>query len=296
MLGAVGLFCAAALGVLALIRMRGIFTAGDFLDRLPTRESTVVYLDFRVLRSAKLLDSLSPGDIALDPEYKVFIDRTGFDYLKDLDYLLVSFHPDAVFTFAGGRFDWGKLTAYAKAEGGKCFNLYCHMAGSAPERQISFFALRPNALAMAVGPDSGAAGRLREKVPDRLTASAPHSPAWVSFPREALRKPGPLQLVLRGIADAMPDGERVGIQADLNGDRFEITASVKCRSAQESQALKTSIEAAAATLRAEASKPESRAHALAALLDGAAYETSGESLLVRLPGALPAIRALLSSR
>ncbi|MSV28244.1 MAG: hypothetical protein EXQ52_05800 [Bryobacterales bacterium] len=295
-LGVIGVFCAAALGILALVRLRGIFTSADFLDRLPTRESTVVFIDLRVLRSAKLLDALSPGENALDPEYRAFIAGTGFDYLKDLDYLFVSFHSEAMFTFAGGRFNWAKLTAYAKAEGGQCLNFFCRMAGSTPARQISFFALRPNALAMAVGPDSWAATRLQDKTADRLPGAVPDSPVWVSIPKEKLANAGPLGPVQSGIAAAVPDGERISLQAALKDGNLEFVASVRCRSVQESQVLKARIEGAAADFRAAASKTEFGSRGFAPLLEGAVVEITGEKVSVRLPGALPAIRSILFVR
>ncbi len=292
----IGVFCVASLGIIALVRMRAIYTSADFLDRLPAQESTVVSVDLRVLRSAKLLDALSPGENALDPEYKAFIAGTGFDYLRDLDYLFVSFHQEAMFTFAGGRFNWAKLTTYAKAEGGQCLNFFCRMAGSTPARQISFFALRPNALAMAVGPDSWAATRLQDKTAERLPGAVPHGPVWVSIPKSKLANAGPLGSVLSGIAAAVPDGERINLQAALKGGELEFVASVTCRSVQESQLLKARIEGATADFRAAASKAEAGLRGFAPLLEGAAVETAGEKVSVRLPGALQAIRAILLAR
>jgi hypothetical protein len=169
------------------------------------------------------------------------------------------------------------------------------MTGSTARRQISFFAIRPNALAMAVGPDSWAATRLQDKTADHFEAAVPDSPVWISIPSEKLRNMGPLDALLSPLADALPGGERVSVQAALHGGTLEVEAAARCRTAAEAQALKVRMEAAAGAFRAASSRAET-AGAFAGLVDGIRFEATGERFWVRLPGALPALRALLSRK
>lgn len=244
----IGTVCLLALAGLAFYRLRAIFTLSDFLARLPTQDATVAYFDLRVLRQSPLFAALTRRDVAQEPEYKTFVERTGFDYTKDLDYVLVSYHPDGMFAFAGGRFDWQKLNAYAQREGGSCYNMFCRMQGSLPTRQISFFALRHNTIALGVGRDSWAAGRLTVKMQDTFSPDVPSRPVWVSFPAGQLRQSTLLPEALGGLGAALADAGRVTISAGVKGDGLEAVVGVNCRSEQEAEKLRAQLQTFARSL------------------------------------------------
>src|SRR5579885_3235219 len=139
-------------------RSSDLSTQLDLLARLPNEPAAVLSADFSILRHAGLLSSRS---IALEPEYKAFLDGTGFDYRRDLDFVVASFSGAGEFFVARGHFDWAKLRNYAIRQGGSCYDQLCRVQGSTPERRISFLPLRDNVIALAVSTDDLAATRLR---------------------------------------------------------------------------------------------------------------------------------------
>src|SRR5690242_2018902 len=104
------------------------------LPRLPSGDAAVLSIDFAALRAGGLFDLLSGSMVAEEPEYKTFVERTGFDYRRDLDHAYLAFPSDGVFFLVRGRFDWKRLEAYAREQGGGCSNGLCRMPGSLPAR------------------------------------------------------------------------------------------------------------------------------------------------------------------
>src|SRR6185436_20161601 len=86
---------------------------------------------------------------AEEPEYRKFVESTGFDYRRDLQRLAGSFSTAGTFFILSGRFDWKRLEAYAKAQGGSCRDGLCRTASSQPGRWISFYLVRPQTLGIA---------------------------------------------------------------------------------------------------------------------------------------------------
>src|SRR5438874_7891716 len=126
------------------------------LARLPSENAAVLSIDFAALRRGGVFDLLSGPVVAEEPEYKTFVEKTGFNYRRDLDHAFISFPSGGVYFLVSGRFDWKRLEAYAREQGGGCSSGLCRMPGSQPTRKISFFPLRSNLLAMAVSPDESA--------------------------------------------------------------------------------------------------------------------------------------------
>ena len=134
---------AAAIVIAGLAWMRfGSPGAGSPLRRLPTRDATVGQVDVAAIRSAGFAPSANAGALH-EPEYEDFIKRSGFNWEKDLDRLTWSFTATAKYFVVEGRFDWSKLDAFVKAEGGECRDDFCTVRGSQPGREISFFRFAP---------------------------------------------------------------------------------------------------------------------------------------------------------
>ncbi|HVW83739.1 MAG TPA: hypothetical protein VHB50_03625, partial [Bryobacteraceae bacterium] len=108
---------------------RSFFDLPKLLSRFPQEDATVVDINFALLRHAGLL---ADSKAALEPEYKQFLDGTGFDYRRDLDLMVGSFSKSGNFFIARGRFDWDKLRNYAQKQGGSCYEQLCRMQGSTP--------------------------------------------------------------------------------------------------------------------------------------------------------------------
>jgi hypothetical protein len=91
----------------------------DLLSRLPAESTSVVYLDFKDLRSSAFLAQIlawAPRPQTED-EYAKFMQATGFDFEKDLDRVGISFSGPAqspkTMAVAEGRFDRKKIEAYS---------------------------------------------------------------------------------------------------------------------------------------------------------------------------------------
>src|SRR5689334_21077534 len=67
------------------------------LSRLPSDQAAVLSVDFAALRQGGILDLLSGPVVEEEPEYKTFVQKTGFDYRRDLDHALISFPSRGVF-------------------------------------------------------------------------------------------------------------------------------------------------------------------------------------------------------
>src|SRR5277367_4337627 len=81
---------------------RGLGDTRTLLSRFPVEDSVVLHVDFSSVRSAGLL---SDSKASLEPEYKQFLDGTGFDYRKDLDSVTASISKSGNFFIARGRFN-----------------------------------------------------------------------------------------------------------------------------------------------------------------------------------------------
>src|SRR5205807_8072554 len=121
------------------------------LSYLPQSGATLVYLDIDGLRRAGILDLIAGSKAAEDAEYRKLVAATGFDYRRDLEHIAGAFNGSDVYLAVHGKFDWEKLIAFTKAQGGKCTNedSYCRIRASQPGRWVSFYALHPNVIAIA---------------------------------------------------------------------------------------------------------------------------------------------------
>ena len=125
--------------------------------------------------------------MALEPDYKQFVEGTGFDYKRDLDSVTASFSRSGNYFIARGRFHWAKLRDYAVRQGGSCYQDLCRVQGSRPDRHISFLPLRNDAIALAVSTNDLAA-TLLTKTGQPVTAAIPAAPVWISVPGAELRR------------------------------------------------------------------------------------------------------------
>ena len=142
-------------------------------------------MDFAALRRPASCNCWTVPRLAEEPDYQAFVRKTDFDYRQDLDSAVVAFAPSGKYLLLKGRFDWRSLRAYVESQEGRCYNSFCQMDGSAPERRISFFPLQTNLMAMAVSPDNSAALRLQSGPP--VTRTQPRAAVWLSIPPSVLK-------------------------------------------------------------------------------------------------------------
>jgi hypothetical protein len=245
--GTYALLCAGLLGVGtgAWLALRPSFVP---LDHLPTQNATVLSVDFSALRKGGLLSLLAAKPGLEEPEYRSFVQSSGFDYQKDLDAALVSFAPDATYLILRGRFDWPKLESYAKANGGGCYQELCHLPGSQPDRRISFLSLEHNLMALAVATDDLAAARLRERSPHSAVA-IPSDPVWLSVPSSVLKQTASMPAGTKLFAAAVSGADRVVLTLGGKDGGYAAHLEADCNSAKDAQAIAAELGKLTASLK-----------------------------------------------
>ena len=175
------------------------------LSRFPAEPSAVLQANFALLRRG---GQLNAQKIELEPEYKQFVEGTGFDYRRDLDQVTASFSQSGNFFLVRGRFDWARLQGYVRLQGGDCYQQLCRMQGSKPERHISFLPLREDVMALAVSSDDLAATHLSE-TRHPVSTPLPDAPVWLVLPGSVLRQPGLLPPGMRLLLSGLTAAERM---------------------------------------------------------------------------------------
>jgi hypothetical protein len=221
---------------------RTIGSRSALLARLPARDAVIVEIDFAALRRAGLFDLLANSKAPEEAEYKQFVDNTEFDYARDLDLVLASFSSKGKYFLLKGRFDWSRLIAYVRSQGGECYNARCHMNGSTPDRKISFSALRPDIMALAVSKDPDAVGHLVSTHPQPHSSVAPVQPVSLSFSPSALKSIGALPSGTQIFAKSLEDAEEVMLALGPQGQDFQLTLSARCRNDRDAELLAAELE------------------------------------------------------
>jgi len=238
-----------AIGAVAYLRTRVLVSPESILARLPSDNASVLSIDFAALRRAGVFDLFSGPVVEEEPEYKTFVEKTGFHYQRDLDQAYVSFHPSGVYFLVRGRFDWKRLEAYASEQGGGCFNGLCRMPGSVPARKISFFPMKSDLMAMAVSPDDWAAARMNEPAKQARAVTIRKQPVWLSLAPATLQKPDTFPEGTRLFAKAIENARSATLSLAPQGKALEAQLEVVCQSAREASVLAATLQKMTALLR-----------------------------------------------
>ena len=219
--------CVAAVGVVRWVRVSSPYDAARLLAVLPLERATLVYIDTGQLRRSGTLDLLAGSKAAEEPDYRKFVDQTGFDYRTDLDAVAAAFVDNHFYSTLRGRFQWKRLTAYAESQGGECHYLVCSMPGSSPERNISFYPLKSDILALAVSTDPravtsiGPGGR-------KVDLPASLDPVWISVPAAVFNHLDAFPDGTRALLSPLAHAEKVTFAAGPQGDRLQLRLEVAC--------------------------------------------------------------------
>ena len=222
---------------------------------------------------------IAASKVTPEPEYRAFVQQTGFDYLNDLDSALISFHRSGTYFLLRGRFNWKALEEYAAHQGGQCRDSFCRVAGSVPERKISFFPLRKNVMALAVGADASAAVRLQTVRP-RL-AAVPGDPVWSLIPIAALKQNGSLPPAAAVLVQALDGARSVVLAAGPEGTRLAVRLDATCDSAAQAAALATRLRDITAHVRDAVRTPDPKD--LGGVLAAGVFEQKEAHVLGRWP-------------
>jgi len=219
--------CVAAVGVVRWWRVSAPYDAAHLVALLPSEKATVVYIDTGLLRQSGLLDLVAGPKAVEEPDYRKFVDLTGFDYRRDLDAVAAAFVDNHVYVTLRGRFQWKQLNAYAESQGGECRYSVCNMPGSNFERNISFYPLKSDVLALAVSSDPravtsiGPGGR-------QLQLAVPPEPVWMSVPASVFNHLDNFPDGTRAFLSPLTHAEKVTFAAGPKGDRLQIRLEVAC--------------------------------------------------------------------
>ena len=218
--------CAATVAVARWWRVSSPYDAARLISTLPTEKATVVYLDTAELRRGGMLALLAGSKAAEEPDYRKFVDETGFDYRTDLDALAAAFVDNRFYATLRGRFRWNQLTAYAESQGGECHYSVCTMLGSTAERNISFYPLKSDVLALAVSTDPRAVSSIGTG--GKLQTSVPRDPFWISVPSAVFNRTDAFPAGTRAFLSPLAHAEKVTFAAGPQGDRLQLRVEVAC--------------------------------------------------------------------
>jgi hypothetical protein len=218
--------CVAAVAVARWWRVSSPYDAARLISTLPAEKATVVYLDTGELRRTGMLALLAGSKAAEEPDYRKFVDETGFDYRTDLDALAAAFVDNRVYATLRGRFSWKQLTAYAESQGGECHYSVCTMPGSTADRNISFYPLKSDVLALAVSTDPRAVSSI--VTGSKLQVSVPRDPFWISVPAATFNRPDAFPAGTRAFLSPLAHAEKVVFAAGPQGDRLQLRLEVAC--------------------------------------------------------------------
>ena len=220
---------AAAFGVFLWLRHSSTYDAGRLLALLPADRATLVSIDTEALRKSGLLGLVAGSKAAEEADYRKFVEQTGFDYRTDLDAVAAAFVDGRVYTVLRGRLQWAKLRAYAQSQDGECRESVCSMPGSSSERNISFYEVTSNVLALAVSPDLRGVtlvGPGSRKIP------TPPDPLWISVPAAAFSRLDAFPDGTRAFLSPLARAEKITFAMGPQGERLELRLQVECKTAE----------------------------------------------------------------
>ena len=262
------------------------------LKRLPTDDAVVLYIDFSRLRAGGILELLDGSKVGEDPEYQSFVRKTDFDYKQDLDAAMVAFAPKGKYMLLKGRFDWKSLKSYVQGSDGRCNNSFCKLAGSSPEKRISFFPMQSNLMAMAVSDDD--AGALRMNTVDAGgDAETPNAPIWLSIPPSVVNSGQILPPGTQMFARSLERAQAVTLAVVLEDDHFAAKLNVLCASDAGASALAADLNNTTGLLREMIEREHQKANPadLSGFLTSGAFRSEG----ARVSGYWRITRALIEN-
>ena len=239
--------CIAAVIGAYFYRSHADTTPSSLLSYLPRNSGVVAYLDVDALRRSGFLDMIAGSKSVEDSDYVQFVADTRFDYRKDLDSAAISIQGSDKFFALHGRFDWGALADYVRQHGGRCTGRFCRIEGSRPERQISFYRLRSNVMALAVSTDRNAADRIgnhNQKFEDQI----PPQPMWIALPGAVLRDSQSLPEGTRTFAAALQNADTLLFTLGGQKGQLILDADVTCHDSAAAIGLYAQLQAATGAL------------------------------------------------
>lgn len=206
-------------------------TAADLIGLFPDGEAPTLYVDVAALRTTGVLEMLAGKAGVEEPEYRKFVEASGFDYRRDLDAVAMRIRSTDTLLVLRGRFDTERLAKYAKSTGGRCTPDVCTVQGSAPERQISWMKKSSEVLAMAVSQDPLAVALLND-TPRKPEHKLPAAPVWLEVPGSQLHGGPGLPPGLSALLSSLDGAQSAVLTAGLDGAGFALEMRAICDKAE----------------------------------------------------------------
>ncbi|MCC6344384.1 MAG: hypothetical protein IT166_19445 [Bryobacterales bacterium] len=283
----------AAAGVFFYLRWQRTPSVAELYARIPQDGRVITGIDARALRTAGILDLLAGGKGIEEPDYKQFVADTGFNYKQDLDQLLVASTRGETHAWLNGRFDYSRLEAYARKQGGTCADGICRLNGSVPGRYLSFSRYRAHTIAFASSADPEAVKRLLAAPSALSPPPLPSQPVWFILPTAVLTDESLLPTGTRSFATALAGARRVTLAIGPHGQRFEAALDVTYRDPGEARQAMRELQAATTLLQRmiarERKEPNNRD------LSGVLTKGEFQAVGARLSGRWPVERVFLEN-
>ncbi len=284
--------CAGVIAIIYAARSRGIDTPSQMIACLPHRGATVAYVDVDALRRSGFLDLIAGSKATEELEYASFVDATGFDYRRDLDRLALSISGNNVWLVLRGRFNWNRLNAYTNAHGGLCRNAVCE-AQTSSRRWVSYYPLRPGAMALAMSAEQGAVYGITPRASTADLAQSPDQPVWILVPAATLRTARSLPTGARSFVSPLGSAERVVFSIGPQENALRLSADVTCSSEQAAAELLSQLQRATTMLRSmlERENQQPNPRDLSGVLVAGSFRREGRRVL----GAWPVPREFIET-
>jgi hypothetical protein len=282
-----GLIAIAVIGTVIATRFSGPkLDAAGMAGYLPQREAAVFFMDVATVRDSGILEKLVGSAVgAEEAEYKQFLEQSGFDYKRDLDRVMINSANDTHYLLVDGRFDWDKLKAYAKGQGGSCEGDFCTVSGSTPGRIITFRPIAKNLMALASSANNKAAQDISPRTPDKPAFEVADKPVWLHLPASVLQNQTALPAGTRLFTRALENSQRIMFSLGPQGDKFELSMDVLCRTTEEAAVLKAQLEGVTKLLQSliarEKQTPSMRD--LSGVLTSGSFERNSEHVVGKWP-------------
>lgn len=295
---AIILACAATVGIAHLWRSSKKLTAVQMFQSLPMDKTVKIYFDVSLLRKAGILGLFSGSVTAQDPDYRRFVQDTGFDYVTDLDAVAVTLSHDSMYVALRGRFDWRRLSAYAAAQQGRCQNTICTMPASDPARNISFYPMQSDILALAVTPEPRgvvAIGLPAQPVPLTL----PDQPVWVLVPGSAFQSTGGLPAGAQAFLSPLAAAQEASFTLAPSGNGgFEVDLEAACANQQAAESIAAQFTSTTNLLKQMISRERKTANPgdLSGVLTSGQFEAKQAKLVGTWPLSRDFLETLVSGK
>jgi hypothetical protein len=282
-------------------RHRFVRSDAQMFDYLPQSGASLFYANLATLRRSGMLKLLA-GEQPEEADYRDFVRQTQFDYSRDINAMAGAVSDQQTSIIARGRFDWGKLLQYARANGGSCEGELCSVPSTKPGRWTSFLPIQSDVIGLAISSEGSAArnfSRSGYSAQEEISKSPVWgSPVWIKVSPDVLRDPANLPLAMRIFAVSLQPANPVylSVRPIAPGGRqvaFDLQLNALCPSEPTADTVRNQLEIQTKMLRLELAREHERPNPsdLTGLLTAGTFQVTGK----RVIGIWPVRPELLNS-